>query len=144
MSAGSAPPSLSWKGKLETNSYPERSRVSSVVSDDGDGDGDGINTRKANSTVGFDTMSNASLNTEDGAATYTNSEYTSHLVRSRSECSGQMPGPPVAVLSQSYHNTLTEVHEPGAFNDLGPSARPRPSAAATWHLVPDVWLCPYC
>ena len=34
---------------------------------------------QANSTA-FDTMSNASLNTEDGAATYTNSEYTSHLV----------------------------------------------------------------
>ena len=33
---------------------------------------------QANSTA-FDTMSNASLNTEDGAATYTNSEYTSHL-----------------------------------------------------------------
>lgn len=44
---------------------------------------------QANSTA-FDTLSNASVNTEDGAGTYTNSEYTSHLV---SGCKGNARRP---------------------------------------------------
>ena len=92
---------LSWKGlELETSGpaapwhaaaaastetsapgpvAPSSGRVGSVLSDDGAdggvsvGDVD-VNTRRANSTA-FDTASNYSLNTEEGAATYTNSEY---------------------------------------------------------------------
>ena len=36
-------------------------------------------TRRANSSVPFDTLSQASLNTDDGRLTYSNSEYTQHL-----------------------------------------------------------------
>jgi hypothetical protein len=36
-------------------------------------------TRRANSSAPFDTLSQASLNTDDGRLTYSNSEYTQHL-----------------------------------------------------------------
>jgi len=36
-------------------------------------------TRRANSSAPFDTLSQASLNTDDGRFTYSNSEYTTHL-----------------------------------------------------------------
>ncbi len=78
----------------DSQHMPLRARVEWVESaaggeddcDDGDacsagegGEGGETYTRRANSSAPFDTLSQASLNTDDGRLTFTNSEYTQHL-----------------------------------------------------------------
>ena len=69
------------RGGWEDGPAPLRARVEWLESavDAGEEEAGEDDTRRANSSAPFDSLSQASLNTDDGRLTYSNSEYTQHL-----------------------------------------------------------------